>query len=740
MTDAFVYAAAIVLGPAPAALIAGTDAFVATSRHTRRLVSSLSSLSTMAISVWIAGFAYHESLGWFVAADGKVELKTMLPPLMLMAVSHYVVNSAIVATLTALARRTPLLRTWRENYLWTIQGFLSGAAAAGLAVALARQIGTVAVLVAIGIVISTYLTYRIALGRVEEKNRRIEEMSQIHLRALESLAMAIDARGHSSFGHLRRTQAYALGIAEFANVDEETREALRTAALLHDVGLLAIPDYILHRPGKLTDEEKRELETYPRIGASILENVGFPPLVIPAIRHHKERWDGRGHPDGLAGDAIPIAARILGLADSIDAARHGRPHRDAKSQDAVIDDLRGNRGTIYDPTLVDLVATHFAELERRALTAHVPDFGGMHEIASSHRELAQPLNETEREQALGRISAVRVEGATLTTLAQGLAGSLTVSQVAAELLTSVVSVAESKNGAVYRRDPASGRFVPIHAEGPERMQIGVVHLLDLEKHIVAAPEGVIPEPIATCDLALLGGSDGFAKLPPYVAFAPIVDSKQVIGAIALFATRRESLTEDDRRLLHIIAQRGAPAIARAQTYEHTEASSLRDALTGLWNSRYLLSDGRRRVTEAAASGAPFAIAVIDLDRFKPVNDQYGHGVGDQVLRHIGTVLSETQGDETIACRWGGDEFVVILIGEAATRAPSLYRSLQARLDTELVLKIQEAETAISIGASLGFASSPGDGSEFDKLVALADERMYANKAERSPPRRPLAAR
>jgi putative nucleotidyltransferase with HDIG domain len=139
--------------------------------------------------------------------------------------------------------------------------------------------------------------------------------------ALEKLAMAAEARGQSSYGHVARVQAYSVGLATLVGVNDATIDAIRTAALLHDVGKLAVPDYILNKPGALTPPESSRLKMYPRIGADILSRINFPVPVAPIVACHRENWDGSGYPEGLAGNDLPLGARILNLAEAFDAMR-----------------------------------------------------------------------------------------------------------------------------------------------------------------------------------------------------------------------------------------------------------------------------------------------------------------------------------------------------------------------------------------------------------------------------------
>ena len=157
----------------------------------------------------------------------------------------------------------------------------------------------------------SYLTFRTAMGRVEDAGLHLTELNRLYLSTIETLAMAIDAKDQVTHGHIRRVQTYATGLAREVGVrDERLLKAIEAAALLHDMGKLAVPEYILNKPGKLTPAEFDKMKLHASVGADILSAINFPYPVVPIVRHHHENWDGSGYPAGLRGTDIPIGARI----------------------------------------------------------------------------------------------------------------------------------------------------------------------------------------------------------------------------------------------------------------------------------------------------------------------------------------------------------------------------------------------------------------------------------------------
>ena len=170
---------------------------------------------------------------------------------------------------------------------------------------------------------------------------------------IEALARAMAARDASTHEHARRVQRYALALAEEIAIGEErTLAAIDAAALLHDIGKLGIPDRLLDKPGPLTPDEYDHVKLHAIIGADILSAVSFPGPLAVIVRHHHENWDGTGYPDGLRGEAIPIGARVLAIADCYDALTSDRPYRSALSHGRALGMIHERRGTMYDPEIV----------------------------------------------------------------------------------------------------------------------------------------------------------------------------------------------------------------------------------------------------------------------------------------------------------------------------------------------------------------------------------------------------
>src|SRR5262245_22013400 len=214
--------------------------------------------------------------------------------------------------------------------------------------------------------VPVYLLCRHLWKGVERERAQAKRMGDLHVATMEALALAIEAKDHTAHNHIRRVQVYSTGLARALGMSDVETEAVRTAALLHDIGKLAVPEYILAKPGPLTPEEFQKVRIHPQIGAEIIAGVPFPHPVAPLILGHHERWDGRGYPSGLSGEQIPLGARILGLVEYYDALTSDRPYHAAISEEAAITVLQQEAGHAFDPRVVEALLRILPSLRKAA--------------------------------------------------------------------------------------------------------------------------------------------------------------------------------------------------------------------------------------------------------------------------------------------------------------------------------------------------------------------------------------
>lgn len=191
-----------------------------------------------------------------------------------------------------------------------------------------------------------------------ERARR-QEIQRAYLETIRMLAAAVEARDPYTGGHLERVTQYTLAIARALGWTGDRLTEAEMGAILHDIGKIGISDSILRKAGPLTPEEWEHMRTHPDIGTQILRGISFLAPVVPYVRHHHERFDGRGYPDRLAGEDIPIGGRLIAVADSFDAMTSSRPYRPALSIAQALDELRASAGSQLDPTIVEAFLTAY---------------------------------------------------------------------------------------------------------------------------------------------------------------------------------------------------------------------------------------------------------------------------------------------------------------------------------------------------------------------------------------------
>jgi putative nucleotidyltransferase with HDIG domain len=178
------------------------------------------------------------------------------------------------------------------------------------------------------------------------------QLQDTYLMTIEALAAAVEARDPYTHGHTQRVEEYAVILAKALNCTEEEINAMRRASVLHDIGKIAIEDGILRKQGRLEPDEELRMQRHPVIGVDMLQGIDFLEPVLPLIRHHHERWDGNGYPDQLREDEIPLGARIMAVADAVDAMTSDRAYRPARTFEYAKTEILKGSGTHFDPEVV----------------------------------------------------------------------------------------------------------------------------------------------------------------------------------------------------------------------------------------------------------------------------------------------------------------------------------------------------------------------------------------------------
>ena len=371
VSDAFVFASVLAFGPAVATVIVAIDSIVATlwmrPEH-RSLLRSLFNLATVALSIWLASHTFYWLAG--TKPGENLPLSQLVVPLFALASLYFLVNSWLVAFALSFEKGINVIGLWWENFPWLSLNYFGGVSVAALLISHSSSIDLNTVGIILPLLVITYLTYRTSLARLADAQRHISQVNDLYLSTIEALAMAVDAKDQITHGHIRRVQVYAVELAKRLGVHEERQlKAIETAALLHDMGKLAIPEHILNKPGKLTDAEFDKMKRHADIGADLLSSIRFPYPVVPIVRHHHESWNGSGYPSGIARTDIPLGARILSVVDCFDALTSDRPYRPRLEKDEAFRILLERSGSMYDPLVVSTFIEAFDEIAPTATRA-----------------------------------------------------------------------------------------------------------------------------------------------------------------------------------------------------------------------------------------------------------------------------------------------------------------------------------------------------------------------------------
>jgi diguanylate cyclase (GGDEF)-like protein/putative nucleotidyltransferase with HDIG domain len=693
--------------------------------------------SMTANAIGLCYLAYQMSAGM---------LKHSLPLLLVVAVvAYFVSNTVPVSVVIAATEGKSLRKIWAETYFWSFPYYLVGAAVVGLVHFSNRYVGWQSSLLVLPVMYWIYRSYHLYLERLEDEKKRVEveklqveaekrhveQVSALHLRTIEALALAIDAKDHTTHKHLHRVRTYAIEIAKELGLGEQDLDALRAAALLHDIGKLAVPDHIISKPGRLTPEEFEKMKIHPVVGADILEKVAFPYPVAPIVRSHHERWNGSGYPDGLKGEGIPIGARILAVVDCLDAMASDRQYRKSLPLGEAMKKVAEEAGTSFDPKVVEILQRRYIELESLALlslaAAEEPRPALGYRVERGEKPAAGfERNFTHRRGSeagfLSSIASARQEAQTLFELSQDLGNSLSLDET-----LSLVSVR-------LRRLIPYDSIVAFVRSGdlliPEFVSGDNFRLLSSLK--IPVGEGLCGW-VAQNSRPILNGNP--AVEPGYVTDArritelrsalavPLEGVNGLVGVLALYQTEADAFTSDHLRILQVITSKVALSMENALKYRQAESSATSDYLTGLPNARALFMHLDQEIARCKRENSTVAIMVCDMDGFKQINDSYGHPEGDKTLKLFANLLREVCREYDYVARMGGDEFVIV--------APNMTPSPVSERAILLSALAQQAGRQVCgkdlLSLSVGAAFYPSDGADAEQLLAEADRKMYSAK-------------
>lgn len=573
VSEAFVFSAVILFGWPGGTVVAALEGLVISlwlQRRNQPTYRAIFNAAAPALSIFVASWVY-KTLGAPPADDPGFRVTQILLPLCGFATTYFLANTALIAFAIALEQGLSAVDVWKKNFMWLWLNFFSGASVAALLVNFGHKDGA-NTLSAIWIVLPllgvSYFTYKTSLARIDDANKHVEKLNTLYLSTIETLAMAIDAKDQITHGHIRRVQTFAVALAkEVGLTDPAQIKAIEAAALLHDMGKLAVPEYILNKPGPLTPAEFERMKLHASAGADILSAIDFPYPVVPIVRHHHENWDGTGYPAGLKGPDIPIGARVLSVVDCFDALTSDRPYRPRLTDEDALQVVADRRGRMYDPLVVDSFFRLYARLRDQQARTSADSRAGtsLPRIATSSPRLAA-------------ISASAGESRTMYRLIQRLAAQPSWDGAFLDVAEEIAGLIPATAVAIYTPTVDGGELEATHVYGAQADWIRG-RRVRLGERIVgwsASSQRSVLNADASAELGELARSES-SSLRNCMTI-PVAVHGERLGVIVAFSSAQCGFRPEDQRLVEAVVRHIAPVLERLRPTSRPSLQETRNAL------------------------------------------------------------------------------------------------------------------------------------------------------------------
>jgi putative nucleotidyltransferase with HDIG domain len=724
VSETFVFTSVLLFGSAAGTLTVALDALVISFWSYRKghpFYKIVFNVCALPLTIWTAAhiFFLFPEIEPLIAATHpeSIRLKTLIGPLLIFTIVYFALNSWIITYAISLERRLRAFTIWRENFLWLSLNYFGGASVAALFVSYTRDLDYTYLVVIVPLLIVLYFTFSMSMGRVDDANRHLTQLNALYMSTIETLAMAIDAKDQITHGHIRRVQSYAIRLAQEVGVtDTALIKAVEAAALLHDMGKLAVPEYILNKPGPLTPAEFEKMKLHASVGADILSSIEFPYPVVPIVRHHHENWNGTGYPDGLQGTSIPIGARILAVVDCFDALTSDRPYRPRLTDKEAVDILVERRGSMYDPLVVDT----FLRIYRQILPAPTHNLGEVSLSAIVEASSAPPRSHSSARH-LDEITGSSEEMLTLFDLARGLSSPTHMHHVGEVVSRHLKRLIPCSMCVLFLYDSDSDELVATHSFGDNSSVVSGIRI-GMGQHLsgwVGAHRRSIRNSDPVLDLGDVARN--LSPRPRSCLSVPLVAGKELIGVITVYSTSVEAFSEEHQRLLETVARQIAPlmgrdSLRRDATAQQSEVVVELPHIAHMpLHTASISSVGNARST---------AVLRVELNRtiaHSPRTDP----TQERTLRRLGAVLQKQLRSGDLLFR--EDEAIVIIVlhvdlKDAEAVAVRIHRVLSA---DDLVVK---SGSLVNVEvATLGVQDGP-----LDTAVRIALQGMKRNRRRPGP--------
>jgi putative nucleotidyltransferase with HDIG domain len=709
ISETFLFIMVLFFGSAPSVVTVAVDGLMVSLVRRRRALRHVAfNLGEPALSMWIASRVYAALAHVDPLSVSPATMTQIGVPALALCAVYFVMNSGLNALAVATDTGSSPFTIWRKYFLWVSLNYFGGASIAVLLAVNTRADGVFTSILAIApLVIVSYFTFKSSMGRLEDENRHLGDVNRLYLKVVETLAMAVDAKDQVTHGHIRRVQTYALQLARSLGVaDEQELRAIEAAALLHDVGKLAIPEHILNKPGKLTPGEYERMKLHAPLGADMLSAVDFPYPVVPIVRHHHENWDGSGYPDGVAGSSIPIGARVLSVVDCYDALRSHRPYRRALSPQQALDIIRERRGTMYDPSVVDAFEEIQSAIEAESVDEPLPEvLDKFTQVAREMRRMDPVADAVPLELRVSSTDMLLQLYSQLSTLGPD----ANISQTCDIVSRSLLRLAPAGLVIFFHRDDKVDEVRAVFASG-----FGEALVRDIAMpmgHGVSGWVAANGRSVINADSAL-DLEQRLENLDPKfrsVLSVPLMVQLDTVGVVTLYSSQANAFREEQRQAIELISGPVAEVFQRAiQSRAANAQAALEAPNASVPNGQALRALVERDSVLAGALGASLGVLCV-----KSTGDA-------DVMAHAAMAVSHATRIADLIFRPSPDSLVVLMPDCDAGAGSQIVDRIASTLPSDVV-----PPPLAGSPLRIAFACSPHDGETLRRLLETAQSRLDA---------------
>ncbi|HEY5330915.1 MAG TPA: HD domain-containing phosphohydrolase [Acidobacteriaceae bacterium] len=670
----------------------------------------------------------------------------MAPALALAATAYFLANTIPMAGVLGWSAGEAPFALWRREFPWYLPFYFAGAVLAAAVHLISLKYGWITSLLLIPLVYTIYRAYRSQISAMQDRQAHLEETEALHLRTIEGLAMAIEAKDHNTHEHLLRVRVYVSEIGRAMGLDKPRMQAILTAALLHDIGKLAVPEHIINKPGKLTPEEFDKMKIHPVVGAEILERVRFPYPVVPIVRSHHEAWDGSGYPDGLAGEEIPLGARILTVVDCFDALASDRPYRKALPLDKAMEFVKGRAGSQFDPKVVAILEQRYVELEALAsnkkddslaplntevtvLRGAAPGAGFQEDNAGtlqkraheSDRDILSSLGSDQptSSESLNLIATASQAAQTLFDMSEMLGGALRPDETMSIMSSRLRRMVPFQCFAVYLKKDQTLSTLYMDGEGAQCFSAATMPVSEGLSGWVAHGGQAILNGNPRVERNYAAAAGAAVHLNSAISI-PLFDlNGEIFGVLTVYSTGEDAFGRDHLRILQAVESKFSLSLKNALESDIAGNEAQVDLHPQLPDVRAFFLDTDAELSMARRSADVVAVVVCKLNA--------AGWMDESLLGPIASGFRRCCGPNDTVAGISRDEFAFLFRGAGAHNVLSKMEAIAETL--RKTCSGYQLETQAP--ASMGAAFYPADGKTAEELLGVAQRRMFLQRRARA---------